>query len=208
VSEVTLDGDLEIYVRAFDFTIVRHRPIHEIINEHRGTIRHAPRFGGGFTKPMPAPRKPPTDIDSIETRYVEQLIEVYRIHTGRSELEVTELVRNATAGKVSRHFNQSRERFYYAETLREFARDNLPENFTYRSIQDDVYDGVFDTVERDYVSPLDRVRETTDAAATVTVDNHPLAPYVKNQALRGICHQLANDDRILWVRPVNGGDDD
>ena len=50
---IKLEGDLEQFVDSFNFSIVKPKPILEVINEFRQTHRFAQRFGGGLTKPLP-----------------------------------------------------------------------------------------------------------------------------------------------------------
>jgi len=126
------------------------------------------------------------------------LIGVYSHDSGDNSICVTQLLGTQTS-TVAKHFNRSRERFYYAETIREFAKDNLPDGFDYKTIQVEVFDGVIDTVETSYDKAIDRVNATTDAASTLSIGEHPLKPYLKSQSLKGICHQLVNDDQITWV---------
>ncbi len=194
---VSLDGALNEFVDSFDFSMVRPKPILEVISEFRRTHRYAQRFGGGLTKPIPIPSIP-SQLGANETRYVEQLVAVYSHDSGDPPIHPTRLL-GLSSSTVAKHFNRSRERFYFAETIREFAKDNLPAGFDYKTIQAEVLDGVIDTVERDYEKALDRVNATTDKASTLSIGEHPLKPYLKSQSLKGICHQLVNDEQITWV---------
>lgn len=195
-QDVTLDNGLLQHVRDFDFSRVGCKPIHEVIDEHRRTVRYAPRFGGGLTKSLPSDQPPPAEIAPQETRYVEQLLEAYRDNTNDAALELTGL---PSLEKLFRHFQRSRERFYCAETLREFAKDSLPDGTTFTAVQDQVFDAVVDVVESDHACGLTRLDATTRTAQSIHVANHPLGSYVKPKSLQGICHQLANDDRLKWV---------
>ena len=140
------------------------------------------------------------------SRYIEQLIGVYVHDSGDDTISASSLL-GSQSSTVSRHFNRSRERFFYAETIREFARESLPEGFEFNTIQDEVFNGVIEIAESTFDTALKRVNETTKSATCLTLGEHPLKPYLKVQSLSGICHQLANDDRLTWV-PVTGVDDD
>lgn len=196
-TAVPLDGALEKFVDAFDFSIVKPKPILEVISEFEETNRYAQRFGGGLTKPLPS-TSTPSQFGANETRYVKQLVAVYSHDSGDRTIEASQLLGNSST-TVGRHFNRSRERFYFAETIREFAKDNLPDGFEYQTIQTEVLDGVIDTVEADYDKALDRVNATTDMASGLSIGEHPLKPYLKSQSLKGICHQLVNDEQITWI---------
>lgn len=197
---ILLDGKLEKHVTDFHFSAVAHKPILEVISEHRQTIRYAPRFGGGLTRPLPPDQEPPEAIAASEARYVAQLLAAYQDHTDNESLDLAKLGSNSELAPLHEHFNRSRERYYSAETLREFSKDNLPEQFSFEQVQEQVLDGVIDTAEGDYDSGYERVRQTTNAAGQVRISEHPLQGQVKGRSLRGICHQLANDDRLVWVK--------
>ncbi|MCA9177687.1 MAG: hypothetical protein KDB14_24635 [Planctomycetales bacterium] len=201
---VKLEGDFEKFVNDFDFSIVKPKPILEVINEFRQTHRFAQRFGGGLTKPLPATTVPASLLSS-ESRYIEQLIAVYIHDSGDTTINANSLL-GSTTTTVSRHFNRSRERFFYAETIREFARESLPDGFEFSTIQDEVHDGVVEVAESEFSTAIERVNETTRTATCLVLGEHPLKPYLKVQSLSGICHQLANDDRLTWVRESGGKD--
>ena len=196
-AAVLLDGELEVYVDSFNFSIVKPKPIHEVIGEFRKTNRYAQRFGGGLRKPLPETLIS-AQLAENETRYVEQLVSVYSYDAGQNNINAASLL-GTTTSSIARHFNRSRERFYFAETIREFAKDNLPDGFEYQTIQTEVFDGVIDTVEAEHNTALDRVNATTDTASTLSIGEHPLKPYLKSQSLKGICHQLVNDEQITWI---------
>lgn len=198
-QKILLEGDLESYVNDFNFNIVQHKPIQEIIAEFRQTTRYAPRFGGGLTKPLPEPISPPGTLGKNEIRYIEQLVMVYREKLGNASLQVKDFLTPVIEDYITRHFLRSRERFYYAETLREFSRDNLPEEYPFSAIQDDVYDGVSDIFDQPSDDTFKLINLVTEKASTVNVGNHPLKKYIKSQAFKGICHQLVNDSRLSWI---------
>lgn len=190
-----LEGELLKYVESFPFDRVRNKPIHEIIDEFRTTARFPGRFGGGL-KPFPvADDVPPEDLQAGETRYVEQLLAAYSDHAGQPYVSVDALESTQFLGDLRRQ----RERFYSAETLRRFARDNQPAAAPYEDISGQMYSGVIDRVLTPFSSGYRRMLETMTTAAQVVITNHPLTSYLKPQSKQGICHQLANEDRIQWV---------
>ena len=83
------------------------------------------------------------------------------------------------------HFHRQREAFYHAESLRVFARDTVPPG-TFESLQEDIYDGVVDT--HDASHPDGYLQITANALISCT----------KPKDRDGICHQLANEDRLRW----------
>ncbi|ELY3221522.1 TPA: ABC-three component system protein, partial [Salmonella enterica subsp. enterica serovar Agona] len=93
---------------------------------------------------------------------------------------------------------RQRERFYHAESLKNFARDTVPAG-TFDALQDEIYHGVIDVCEDYHLSGFARMKETMKHATTIAVTSNPLVTSIKTQDRQGICHQLANDDRLIWV---------
>ena len=195
-QKITLEGKLLDHVKAFDFRRVGYKPIQEIVQEFKTTPRYPQRFGGGLIIPRSPDKEPPAEIEDHEQRYVEQLIEAYQDYKG-SEVKLETL---SVHPGLERHFTNSRVRYFCAETLRLDVRDNLPDGVTFEQVQDQVLDAVFDICEDErHASGYERVNAVTNHAGHYVVQDHPLKGYVKSQVLKGICHQLANVDRLKWV---------
>lgn len=194
---VKLEGALLDYVNKFEFKRVNYKPLHEIVEEFKKTTRYAPRFGGGLIIPRSPDKKPPAEIEDNEQRYVEQLMAAYKDH---KKVEVA-LDTLAAHPELVKHFSRSRVRYFCAETLRLDVRDNLPEGVTFEQVQDQVLDAVADICDdTKHASGLDRANAVTDHAGNYTVQDHPLKGYVNSQILKGVCHQLANVDKLKWVQ--------
>jgi hypothetical protein len=195
-QKVKLEGKLLDHVKAFDFTRVGYKPIHEIVNEFRMTTRYPPRFGGGLIIRRSSDKKPPAEIEDHEQRYVEQLIEAYQDHKD----DVVKLETLPAHPELERHFARARVRYFCAETLRLDVRDNLPDGVTFDQVQDQVLDAVSDICEdKKHASGFERVNAVTDHAGIYVVQDHPLKGYLHSQILKGVCHQLANVDKLKWV---------
>jgi len=192
---VSLDGPFEVFVDAFDFSIFQYKPTHDVIEDHRKTPYHAARFGGGLG-PRPVIGLHPDEPTLIENRYVEQLLEAYSDcgtqYSAHGELEDGSVFKG--------HFDRSRESFYKAEDLHRSARDSVP-NGTFENLQEEVYFGVKDTEEDEHETAFNRVKEVTKTAATLNVQANGLHGWIEVKDLQGICHQLANDDRLRWKKP-------
>lgn len=193
-NEIQLDGALLAFFDGFDFSIFESKSVLELINGHSTTGYHAVRFGGGL-RPRPVPCAPPDEPSSHESRYIRQLLDAYGDHLGApltspEELKLHEILK--------KDYLRQRVRFYHAEALRNFARDNVPEG-TFNALQDEVYHGVVDVCESDHASGFDRMKATVTQASQIAMTANPLAPATKTQDRQGICHQLANEDRLTWV---------
>ena len=193
-----LEGSLDEYFNAFDFKIFTSKSHVELIGGHSMTGYHAVRFGGGLP-PRPDPDRPPESPTEIESRYIRQLLDAYGDQLGTTMSDPNGL--NAHA-PLKRDYLRQRERFYHAESLRNFARDTVPDG-TFASLQDEIYHGVIDVCEGSHEDGLERVRATLAQAAALSPSANPLSSVTKTQDCQGICHQLANEDRLTWV-PCNG----
>jgi hypothetical protein len=192
---VKLEGAFLAYVDAFDFSIFEAKTALELVDDHRGCPCHAARFGGGLP-PRPAASPPPPEFADIESRYIAQLLAAYAEHK-------KEAVPNAKSLKwpnLREHFGRQREAFYHAESLRIFARDTVPPG-TFESLQEDIHTGVIDICDEDYADGYARVRTVTKAARDLQLTSNPLLSCSKPKDRDGICHQLANEDRLIWTKP-------
>ena len=187
-----LTPELQAHIGAIDFTIFGYQPVLQIIEAHKTTPYFVPRFGLGLP-PRPAAATPSEDLAGHETRYVQQLLSAYSDNAGSTLTDHTSLPR-AYEG----HFKRSRENFYAAESLRNFSRDTLPEG-TFEHLQNQVFDGVVDVCESTHACGFTRLKATTMQAAQLSITSSPLIGKTDVADMHGICHQLANTDRLVWV---------
>lgn len=193
-QEIVLTGELAVYFDSFDFTIISSKSLIELIDAHELTKYHTVRFGGGLPL-RPLPTEPPDKPTAIESRYIRQLLDAYGDHLGEFLPEPDALDAHAT---LKRDYLRQRERFYHAESLRNFARDTVYEG-TFEALQDEIYHGVIDIAEDTHDNGFQRMKATVTQASSVAATSNPLASATKSQDRQGICHQLANDDRLIWV---------
>lgn len=193
-ASVPLKGGLEGHFEALDFSIFSSCSLVELIEAHSKTGFHAVRFGGGLP-PRPDPALPPEELADNESRYIRQLLDAYGDHLGTSIDDPAAL---APHNGLKRDYLRQRERFYHAESLRNFARDTVPEG-TFDDLQDEIYHGVIDVCEGSHADGFERMKATVAQASNIATTSNPLVSAVKTQDRQGICHQLANDDRLTWV---------
>lgn len=194
-QEVPLEGEFLAYVEAFDFSIFEAKTALQVIEDHRQCSYHAARFGGGLP-PRPAAEIPPEEIAPGESRYVAQLLSAYADHKKTAIPDVKSL---KAWEKLKDHFGRQRESFYHAESLRVFARDTVPAG-TFESLQDDIHSGVVDICEADHADGFVRVCTVTKAAREIQLTSNALLSCAKTKDRDGICHQLANEDRLQWTK--------
>ncbi len=188
-----LTGALRVYFDSFDFSIFDDRTAVELVEEHAQTSFHAPRFGGGLP-PRAESGAPPAEPAEAESPYLRKLLDAYGDHLGTPVAGREELTSRPDLGG---HYDRQRVLFYSAESLRNFARDRTPPR-TFASLQDDVYNGVVDVCEASHADALECVRKTVTAAGQLDVSGNALVGVTRVADKQGICHQLANDDRLTW----------
>jgi hypothetical protein len=195
-GEIKLEGAFVAYVEAFDFSIFGRKDPLQIIDEHRQCPYHAARFGGGLPD-RPPTEKPPDEIAPRESHYVEQLLKAY---ADREKEPIPDLkTLKSRSSTLHGHFIRQREAFYHAESLRVFARDNTPPR-TFDDLQDEIYFGVVDTHNADHPNGYERACQVSKAARDLQLTSNPLVPCIKTQDRDGICHHLANEDRLQWTK--------
>ena len=194
-QSVPLSGKFAEYVEKFDFSIFKPLSIRQVVEEHRTSPYFIARFGGGIPARAHV-TNPPDEIQAGESIYVGHLLAAYADHA-------KEDIKDRNSLKAWRHlddhFKRQRECFYHAESLRVFVRDKV-EPGTYETLQDEIYHGVVNTCDSAHPDGLARVNAVTAAAQTPALDAHPLGPSAFVRDRHGICHQLANQDRLKWTK--------
>jgi hypothetical protein len=193
---IKLEKDLLDWFESFDFSIFSTKSVVEMIEQHAKTPFHIVRFGGGLP-PRPSVPIPPQSHDATESRYIKKLFNAYGDHLGISISNIADLVAFSNCS-VKEHFSRQRRLFYYAEYLRNYARDTVPDG-TFERLQDEVFCAVIDICEDNYPDGLARVKATIAQASQVQITSNPLTSVLQTQDRQGICHQLANENRLTWV---------
>lgn len=177
-----------------DFAMFIATQLEELLAGHASTPYHAFRFG----TPLP-PRgpidSPPAIIDTVEARYVDELLAIYREATGSPEMAVVDV---QTDPNHAGHFQRQRRAFYSAEALRTYARDSVPPG-TFDQLLDHMYGGVIEVADSHYLTGRDRLTAVLTQATNVQLDSHRLVEISGPEDRRGFCHQLANEERLKWV---------
>lgn len=180
------------FITGADFSIFGTVELHELVEAHATTRWHSARFGVELPT-RPAPPEPVPDPTDEEQRYIAQLLQAYGERHGG-----TFTAPHATEHEhLGSHFVRQRVAFYSAEALRVFARDSVPEG-TFAALQQDIFDGVIDTHDFRHVDGLQRLAEVTKAAQALAITSNGLLPVLAVRDRTGICHQLANEDKLRW----------
>lgn len=198
-SAAALAQDLRDQIKALaeatDFALFQSVELLDALETHRATPYHVGRFGTPVP-PRPGHQAPPDEIGTHEARYVAQLIDVY------SEKEPAETFAAETVSmhdKFGGHFQRQRESFYSAEALRLYARDSVPPG-TFEALQTDVFSGVVEVAESSHTTGMARLTSVLTTSGQLDLSAHALISVSSINDRKGICHQLANEDRLIWVR--------
>ncbi|MCO1339893.1 hypothetical protein BJH93_13505 [Kocuria polaris] len=177
-----------------DFSIFQSLELNEMLEIHRKTPYYVARFGTALPARPPVKQAPEVPLP-VEATYVMKLVDVYHEQDPTSCSDVDSVAAHAKHGP---HLQRQREAFYSAEALRLYARDSVPDG-TYELLQDDVYTGVIDTAEANHSSGLDRLRAVLTQSGQLDLVAHTLISMSNLKDRQGICHQLANADKLTWM---------
>jgi hypothetical protein len=192
---VALTSKFAAYVDAFDFSIFKPISPRKIIEQHQTTPYFVGRFGGGLPA-RPVAAVPPDEIHDGESIYVGQLLAAYADH---KNMAIPDLAALKPFRPLQDHFNRQRECFYHAESFRVFVRDHV-EPGTFESLQEELFHGVVDVCGETHEDGVACVNAVTMTAQNVPLHSHPLGASTFVRDRRGICHQLANKDRLKWTK--------
>lgn len=192
---IKMTDDLRKYIEEFDFSIVSDISPITLIDDFSKSPWYKYHFGGGIKK-RPASEKPSEKLNNSEKTmpYVKQLLNVYSKEAGQVYETHEELKNNK---KFSIHFMRQREGFFSAQSLKRFARDELLNEDSYDSLKEQIEFGILDVYENEYSSELERVKETTKQANSLSISCEEIKD-ITIQDKTGMCHELVNDDRIVW----------
>jgi len=196
-SEIPLSAELKSHINSIDFSLFTFLDPQELIEQHKKTNYYAARFGGGLKRRDKPVVKTMGDTE-MSLRYVEQLFEAYSDHLKTTIQNMTELNPHQD---LFGHFNRQRECFYWAESLNEFSRDSLPSgNTSFEDLKEEIYHGVVDTATESHTSGYENVKKTTSVAASLNIQSNALLSVSNTQDKIGICHHLANESKLIWVK--------
>lgn len=191
-----LVGTLKAYVEQFNFGIVHYSPVNELLNLHKRTPYWSARFKRDYPD-RPKADAPPPDLQPQEMRYVRQLLDAYGQHVGTQLADVAALGSNHT---LSQHFHGCRKDFFMADGLNRFYRDQSAEG-AFEYVKEQVEQGIRHTLFAPHQNAYHRVCATLTQAAGLPLAQTAWGYCVQPGDKSGICHHLANDDKLKWVQP-------
>ncbi len=187
---ILLEGKLKAYVEQFDFGRFGWVSIDEVLDDHRRTAFWTQRFGG-LLPPAPAGTVP-SGIGTNESRYVRHILDAYEEYKGQRFPNPISL----NDAELESDLRLHRERFFDAEAFAHAYRDQT-EPGTVESFQNEIHDSVSPVMHGNHNDGVERLSEAMRQAAS-TQPASILATQAKVRVKQGVCHQLANTDRLFW----------
>jgi len=198
-NEVSLTDGLLNYVNNFDFSIIDTYPISKVIDEYLDTVYGNIRFGGRKLS-LPPSVIPSATISEDELNYISELLKAY---SDILNIDINTVEALAAYKNYFEHLNRQRKDYYSAETIRRFVRDTITDSQQFEILKSEVYDGVIDVHEQSYdngykrlVAVLVQASQTTTSKSLLDSKLHCIG----NSERKGVCHMLANDKKISWVK--------
>lgn len=189
---IELSGLLASYVAGFDFAIFTYFQTSEMLNDHRSTAHWAEQFGG-LLPPLP-PAVVPPEIQPGESVYLSQLLEVYG---EKATCRFTICAELSPHQSLVDDLKQQRERFFQAEWFNHYYRDETPPG-TAEQFVEDIFDAIDPLAKMTHPNGYERLNRCLAQAAGVNAGGI-LAPHARPRTKQGVCHQLANAKRVIWV---------
>lgn len=199
-QEIILTDEYKAYIETFDFSIIKSLEPLTFIEQFKTTSYYVCRFGGGLRKQRSNTECPEYTNEESQITYIRQLFEAYEDHIKKPVRSLGDISNHQA---IQDHFAQSRYCFYTAEALHQFSRDNVPAEYDdpFEELKEEVYEQVIDVCNSQHSSGFARIKETTRIAKSgVYCQNNVLTPELKSQDKSGICHHLANEERLIWVQ--------
>jgi len=138
----------------------------------------------------------PSEIQENENLYITAIVDAIS-EKDRHSYSLDELKNDQKYGKkLERHRNE----FYSAEYVRRQSREIFDENEDpFDELQDELMDGIYYTVNKDYNDGYERLTSSLEQAAQVSIESNPLikeTDVVSMKAKQGLCHTLVNDKKL------------
>ncbi|MEN6439992.1 MAG: ABC-three component system protein [Syntrophobacter sp.] len=139
---------------------------------------------------------PPPGPAAEEANYVRALLDAYGEHLERYFGLADDL---SSEADLLDHFGDCRIEFYSAESLRAFSRDTLPPG-EFETLQEEIHSGIKDEIRTHHPDGYRRVLAVVKTARSLQISERSLHSQLTIRDRGGICHQLANDLKVKWVK--------
>lgn len=202
-TPIPMTHELQLYIEAFDFSIIKTKSMLEVVEEHRVTAFYAFRFGGGFTVKRDRNIQIPAIAEKYEAIYIRKILQAISEKERQAITSLEDLYKYFP--QYMRALQVHRERFYSAENLKLFTSKYLLSDEYFNELCDDIYYGIFDYLEKAYNNGYERLNEVMAHVARIDLKHNLLAKYdlIHPQDRQGICHQIANERAdFVWTNTI------
>lgn len=196
VNKMTADEKNKLfeYIRnSVDFSIFKHISPNVFIEQFKTTNYFRFRFKQHIK--LKSNLNAPEKINTFENTYINHILDTY------SEMENTNINRENIPSKYIEHFKRQRKHYYSAFTLEKITRDACKNEKPFLDIKEDIYDSIIDTVEDTSIKTgYQRLNNSLKEARDCQIsDSNELSNAVNSSSKQGICHYLANENKVKWV---------
>lgn len=158
-------------------------------------------IGNEHIKLPPGLKKPKEIQQKSESPYIKALLEIYseNKNTVSSLTNLDEL-----PPKCKNHLEKQRAEFYSSESIARIARETFSDGEAqFKRLEKEAYDGIEPTYHSSCPNGKERLRIVQDKITSTTLSASKLANIaglINNEAKKGLCHKLVNDNYIKsWV---------
>ncbi|HGN9119770.1 TPA: ABC-three component system protein [Proteus mirabilis] len=141
-------------------------------------------------------RIPPLDIPEYnsakEAVYVNALLQAYSEHENKTYSSFLEL-----DDPYIRHFNNSRNDFYFASSLEVFVREVFKDD-VFKALKSYISSSIEPIFYEDHNSAFIRCNSVLKQAVLTPIAHSVLSKICEANDKKGICHHLVNDGEASW----------
>lgn len=184
------------WVKNFNFSIVKEITQQDLIDDFWNSKYRPYYFGGGLDNFIfqPAPPNKPDSVQKEEENYVNQLLEVYSESKGFLYSSIDDL-----NPQFKNHFEMQRTYYYTIESFRTAVRDSLPSLELFDETEEIIHQGVNDIIINPFLNGYQRLDKSLERAVNMNLDACKLKNYLRPNDKKGVCHRLANSQKVRWV---------
>lgn len=193
-EQIELKDALLRHVENLDLGIVRELSQFDLLEQHKASPSHHAIFGTIPETPRQAVDTPAA-VQLREQNYVSQIYSVFAEFLGRAVSSQQDI---QTEVQLRDCFNDARNSYYSVETLKAFSRDNLIDTSAIDDLFTQIHNGIRPTFFNLHNSKYARMLSVYSESMQLQLAVNTLGSFVEPQDRVGICHHLANDNRISW----------
>ena len=180
-----------------DFLAISFKFTLNITNKKNDSLKSDDEIENQIQNKMPSQKnKIPLEIQENENPYLTAIVDAISEKDHHS-YSLSDLKTNQ---KYNKRLEKHRTEFYSAESVRRLSREIYDEKEDpFDDLQEELLDGIYYTVEKEYDNGYERLTSSLEQAAKVSIDSNPLIKEtnaVSVKAKQGLCHTLVNDKKL------------